>query len=136
MWRPKLLCCTALIYILPFLLSIKNSFPLYFSVGLGASVICSEFYHGWYDDLQWRRFLKPIDMTICHVVVLMHVWIAHTVCLDPFTWNIFMLYACIAYAIITYWMIGLSVSNTWHAVLHLVTGFGSTCFILGPCIKQ
>ena len=132
MYKPNILCYSSLIYIVPFLLSIVNTFPVYLSVGVGASVVCSQLCHGFYHDPGWRAILRPIDMVVCHSVVVMHVWVANTVCSNPFTWNIIVMYVSIAYAAMTYWVLGKSTSYAWHVALHLITGMGSTAFMLGP----
>lgn len=134
MWRPTLLGLTSLIFIIPFLLSLyRKGCPSYLSVNLGASVICSQIYHGFYHHERFRAVFKPIDMAVCHLAIVLFVWTSLHYCTYVLTSRYVLgMYSTILYAALTYWVMDMSQSDFWHAVLHVITGLGASYYFLDP----
>jgi hypothetical protein len=129
-WKPSLLTITSLVYIVPFFIGIWRDYPTPMIMGMGMSITTSQVYHGFYESKTIRDIARPIDMIVCHNVVLMHIYYALTYCKAWMSFNFAMMYSSILYAAATYWLLDLSQSDTWHAILHIVSGIGSTMFFL------
>lgn len=127
-WRPSLLTFSSSIYIIPFFIGLRNGFPIPIVVGLGLATLTSQIYHGSYELKAIRDIIRPIDIWVCHTVVVMHIYYALTICVRQWTLNILTMYGSILYSAVTYWIMDLSRSYNWHAILHIVSGIGSIMF--------
>ena len=133
MWKPNILCLSSLVFVIPFLISWTRGAPWYLTWNIGASIVCSQVYHGFYHDQKLRSYIKPVDMTICHLCIILHVYASLTQCKHVLTSvHVISMYMSIAYAAFTYWFLNLSKECKWHAILHLVTACGSGYFLMDP----
>lgn len=99
---------------------------------MGLATTTSQIYHGSYEVPKIRDIARPIDIAVCHSVVIMHVYYALTYCAKRWSFNFACMYLSILYSVVTYWILDLSKSTKWHAVLHIISGIGSTLFFLEP----
>ena len=93
------------------------------ALGLFASAVTSQIYHA-----TLHPIAKMVDMTVVHVVVLYHVYLAST--LDSLDWRVAYMHASIVYGVVVFWVCGMCRhSDWWHASIHVLMTAGSVCLI-------
>lgn len=123
----KLLQYTALLYVIPFLESLKQPDPV-FKYGLGLVIITSLLHHQRMSNQKLAARIRLIDMIVVHFMVAYHIYTAFKLHIYT-TWPSLIMFAAILYSAIIYWVLGMCKARPtcdyWHSTIHITTALGS-----------
>lgn len=97
----NILNLSSLFLLLPFFKSLTSNHTNTFKYGLGLVNIMAQIYHATY----WP-IIRKIDMIVVHYMVGYHLY-SGFIC-NIITLKVLIMYVCILYAIMTYWIFRLS----------------------------
>lgn len=118
---PNLLQYTTLLYLFPFLESLKQPDKV-FTIGLALTICTSLAHHHKIPHKRTSQAIRVLDMLIVHAMIAYHVFKA--VYLAIYTWRVYVMFAAIIYSGVIYWLLGLS-NEYWHSTIHVTTALGS-----------